>query len=131
MYYYLFYKFYKITVTGAFPSLGKFYAEIFIMTLELFLLLSLFAFYNVFIDRYAKLELISVKTIVTNLVILIGNFRFFSGDEWWDIVAEFDKWPPQKNKKGSFIVALLVLGIAASFILSFYFLFQVDWEKYR
>jgi len=34
MYYYLFYKFYKITVTGAFPSLGKFYAEIFILSLE-------------------------------------------------------------------------------------------------
>jgi hypothetical protein len=97
-YYYLFYKLYKISMTGAIKSLSKFYASIGILGLQIWFAISLYNYYTVFINRYATLEVTSVKTIVFLLLVLIFDYcSFIYTDKWKDYVAEFDQWPKRRN----------------------------------
>jgi hypothetical protein len=112
--------------------LSGFYAEVIIMSMEFFLLLSLFIFYNVFINRYATLELVSGKVIIPGLAIsLINRYIFYREEICKSYVEEFDHWPVEKNRKGTIIVIVSVAIVASMLIFSFYLMSLVDWSKYR
>lgn len=131
-YYYLFYKFYKVAMTGTIKSLSSFYAGIGIIALEIWFLLSLYNYYSIFFNRYATLELISFKVIFSFVLILAINYFAFSyTDKWKDYVAEFDQWPRKRNIIGGIITWGIILFIIANLIFSFYLTSQIDWKQYR
>ena len=126
-YYYLFYKFYKIALTGAIKSLADWYASIAIGALEIFTLISFYNYHKVFINPHDTISIGSAKVLTPLFVILIIHHFAFNGTERWkDYVKKFDQWPPEKNAKGSWIVAIVVLCLICNIILSYYLLNQVD-----
>jgi len=131
-YYYLFYKFYKVAMTGAVKSFSAFYAGVGIMALEIWFLLSLYNYYSVFINRHATLELVSFKVIFSFMLILIINYLSFTNStKWKDYLTEFDQWPKNKNILGTWIVIMVVAFILFNLIFSFYLTSLVDWKQYR
>jgi hypothetical protein len=131
-YYYLFYKFYKIALTGAIKSLADWYASLAIGALEIFSLISIYNYHKVFFDRYDTIEIRSFKVLFPLFIILvIHHFAFNGTDKWQNYVNEFDQWPLQKNVVGSWVVAIVVLVMIANIIVSYYLLSQVDWAAYR
>ena len=131
-YYYLFYKFYKVTSTGAIKSLASWYASLGIIALEIFTLLSIYNYYAVFFDRHAQLELVSFKVLFPLILISIINYLAFDkSDRWEDYVEDFNKWPAEKNAKGNIIVISLVVLVISNLVFSFYLMSQIDWSKYK
>ncbi|MDP4183999.1 MAG: hypothetical protein Q8862_02405 [Bacteroidota bacterium] len=131
-YYYFFYKIYKVTMTGAIKSLSEFYASVVIIALEFWFALSLYNYYTIYFNRYATLELKSVKTIVFFIsIIALDYFSFIHTDKWKDYVLEFDQWPKKKNILGGIIVWSVIVLIIANLIFSFYLMSLIDWKQYR
>ena len=119
-------------MTGAIKSLSSFYAGVAIMVLEIWLLLSMFIYYNVFVNRYASIEFKSVKVIIPLLTIIAVNYLAFNRtDKWRAYVQEFDQLPKDKNAKGTWIVIGVSGAIMLSLVISFYLMSQIDWKAYR
>lgn len=131
-YYYLFYKLYKVAMTGAIKSLSGFYASAGLLALEIWFLFSLYNYYAVYFNRYASLELNSVKVIVPLIVLVAINYFTIS---YRDIgkkhIEEFEQWPKKRNTIGSIIVSAIVLLVIGSLVFSFYLMSKVDWKQYR
>ena len=124
-YYYLFYKLYKVALTGAIKSLSKFYAELGILMIEIFFAFSLYNYYAFFFNKnaYVTFELKSFKVIFSLITIaVIYYFAFYYNDKWKDYVSEFEKWPKNKNILGGIIVCIIILFIIGNFIYSEYLL---------
>jgi len=131
-YYYLFYKLYKIAMHGAIKSLSSFYAEVGIMALEIWFFMSLFNYYSIFFNRYATIELKSIKGIAPLIIILVVNYFIFDyKNKWKKYVTEFDTWPKKRNKIGGIIVFSVIILIVANLIFSFYLTSLIDWQQYR
>lgn len=131
-YYYLFYKFYKVTMTGAIESMASWYAAAGVVALECFLLLSSYNYYAVFFDRYAELNLVSFKVLFPLALIMIINHVAFSNDEkLQDYIDEFDRLSKEKNKTGAWIVSIMTIAIVANLVFSYYLMSQIDWSIYR
>lgn len=131
-YYYLFYKFYKMSEAAPSRWLSDWKAGIVIIALETWLLLSLIIYYNVFIDRYFNLTATSPVIILSSIAILLGNyFAFVHTDEWKAYVKEFDALPKKKNQIGSLIVFAIVVLVIANLVFSFYLMSQIDWKQYK
>jgi hypothetical protein len=125
LYYYLFYKIYKVTLTGKIKSLASWYAVLLIMAFEFWLLLALYNYYSILFNVHTQFQFMSAKVMVPFIsIIAINYFVFDSTDKWKDFVQEFDQWPPEKNKQGSFFVIALLVLIMANLIFSFYLMSQ-------
>lgn len=122
MYYYVFYKFYKFF--EAFKTtrwLTDTKSGIVLGVLEVFVLFSLINYYDLLVGQQKDLDIKSVEIFLPLLIIvLIKWFFFIKDDTWKDYVLEFDKWPKEKNRKGTWIVAGVILTIMANFIFSLY-----------
>jgi hypothetical protein len=98
MYYYLFYKFYRLF--EAFKTtrwLTDTKAVIVVMSIEIWILLSLNCYYDVLSHKRGQLNFISIKVLVPFILLLIIKwFAFWRDDRWKDYVKEFDKWPEEK-----------------------------------
>ncbi len=129
-YYYLFYRLYKVTKRGAIKSLSKFYAGIAIAALEFWLALSVYIYYTIFINRYAKLPKNSV-IVMSLILLLIDYLAFIHNDKWKDYMAEFDNWPKKKNIRGGIIAWGIIIFIIANLIFSFYLMSLINWKLYR
>jgi dolichol kinase len=124
MYYYFFYKLYKITLTGRIKSLAGWWAGALINGLGASLLLSYYNYYAVFVDRNAELKLLSAKVLIPVAVLLIINHIAFDKTAVWKAyVEEFDRWPRKKNQKGSWIVGIIISLIILNLIFSYFLLF--------
>jgi succinate dehydrogenase hydrophobic anchor subunit len=131
-YYYLFYKFYKMSEAAPSRWLSDWKAGIAIIVLELFLISSLFIYYKVFVNRYVHLGESNWDVIISVLVVIIPNyFAFVHTDVWKEYIKEFDQLPKRKNRIGSWIVFGVVLFVIANLIFSFYLMSQIDWSQYR
>lgn len=122
MYYYLFYKFYKlfkaITYTKALYDMK---AVTLVMSLELWIILSLYNYYAVLVNQRGQFEILSFKILVPCVIIIIIKwFAFWRNDDWKGYVNKFDQWPKKKNMVGTWIVIGVVLFIAANLVFSFY-----------
>jgi hypothetical protein len=80
-YYYLFYKLYKLCLLGRVKELSDWYAATLVLGLELFFLVSLYNYYNVFINRYSNLRLTSPMTYIPFAILLIINYFSFTYDD--------------------------------------------------
>lgn len=125
-YYYLFYKFYKMSEAAPSRWMSDWKAGLVIIVLELFLIASIANYYTVFIDRTLPLaELSNLSICIWVLIIVIPNyFAFVNTNVWKDYVREFDQLPKSVNRKGTLIVLGITLFVAANFIFSFYLYFR-------
>jgi hypothetical protein len=131
-YYYLFYKFYKMSEAAPSRWLSDWKAAIVIGALEIWLLLSIGVYFSVCTKRVLALELSKPIIYVPLVTILILNYiSFIHTDEWKDYVKEFDQLPKEKNRLGSWIVFAIVVFVLANLIFSFYLMSRIDWSQYR
>lgn len=131
-YYYLFYKFYKMSEAAPSRWWSEWKASLAIDVLAGLFIYSLLVYYKVFINRNThiggKIETIMAIGILT---IMSSYFIFHHRDQWKEIVAEFDQLPKKKNRIGGWIVFSIVLFVIANLIFSFYLMSQIDWRQYR
>ena len=122
MYYYLFYKFYRLFEAYKTTRwLTDIKAVIVVMSIEVWALFSLQNYYDVLLHQHGKLSFYSFKVLIPFAIIIIINwFAFVHDDKWKEYVYEFDQWPKEKNKKGTWIVAGITLFVFAILVFSFY-----------
>lgn len=130
-FYYFFYKIYLFWENGPIRFWSHFKTGLTIVFLEIWLVLSLFIYYNVFIDRYFHLDRTLFLTIST--IIIAINVCFFSNsaDKWVLYKESFDKIATRKNLIGGIIVWSIVGLIALNLVVAFYVMGKIDWNKYR
>ena len=122
IYYYLFYKFYKLFAAFK-PKIwpADMSAVTVVLSLEICILFSLSNYYDVFIKRQEDLEFLSLKILIPFILILaIKWLAFWRNDKWKDYVSKFDQWSENENSRGTQAVVLLTIIIIANLILSFY-----------
>ena len=121
LYYYWFYKYYKL-LNSSFLTRenSKTKAGFTITGLEIWFLFSLYNYYQIIIGRRdINLSLLSVKVLVPlSLIVFIKWLAFIRDDKWKGYVYEFDQWPKERNLKGSWIVFGVTVFIIANFIIS-------------
>ncbi|SDN35816.1 hypothetical protein SAMN05421820_107172 [Pedobacter steynii] len=121
MYYYLFYKFYKIAKTLKSTSLTEMKAGVVVMALETWFLFSLFNYYDLLKGQDSRREFFSFQILLPCLVILtIKWVAFVRDDTWKAYFKEFDLWSKEKNRRGTWIVLLIVALLFANLVFSGY-----------
>lgn len=125
-YYYLFYKLFNFWEKISFPKFwSAFKAEVSIMALEIWLVMSVVNYYTVFIDRHFYLNKIVFMLIVVCIVIV--NLKFFTySSVWKDYNVRFERLSKNQNLIGGIIVWCIICMIILNFIYSFYLLYQLD-----
>lgn len=121
---------YKISMSGTIKSLSKFYAELLMIILEVSIASSMYIYYVIYINRYAKLILYSWKVFVFIFFIIITNYFSFNKktDYYIDL---FDNMKFNKKIKYEIIIWLIVFMIFLNLIFSFYLMSKIDWSLYR
>lgn len=133
MYYYLFYTLYKFWENISYPRFwSDIKASVSILALQIWLLISLFVYYNIFIDRFFNLnDYLSLFFILVLILLIIDYYTFNNKNKWMIILDEFDKLPKKKNIIGSVVVGVFILLIILNLIYSFYLMSQIDWSQYK
>ena len=121
LYYYLFYKFYQFFKALESTALLKAKAAIILMALEIWLLFSINNYFEFFFYHHSKLNFFSFRILIPlSIVIIIKWVAFIKDDRWKNYFKEFDQWPKEKNKIGSWIVFFIVILCFANFIFSYF-----------
>ena len=132
VYYYLFYKLYKLNENDIFPWVREWKAGLFLDVLIIFILFSGFIYYTIYVNPYVEVPNIYIIAGLYIFGVGIPNyFIFHHADRYKEIIEDFDKLPKQKNRIGSWIVGAVVLIVIANLIFSFYLMSQIDWTAYR
>ncbi len=130
-YYYLFYKFYRMSEAAPSRWLSDWKAGIAIIVLEIWICVSLISYFSVITKRATELTISSpIVFLPLIFIIALNYFAFVYTDIWKEYVAEFDQLPKKKNRIGSWIVFGVVLFVIANLIFSFYLMSQIDWSQY-
>lgn len=121
-YQYLFYKLYKSIEYTSFPKFwSDWKALIALLGIEMWTGGS-FVFYYQAITGKSVNDMIFL--LMGMFLVLTNWYLFEHKDKWKGIVKEFDQLPKKQNKKGSFIVLLVVLASIANVVFSVYTLSQ-------
>jgi hypothetical protein len=120
MYYYVFYKYYKLC-RALKPKLWTpdMIAVLIMMNLIIFIILPIQFYLDIFSDdqRTSSLSLIKV-TAVLIFILIIQWLAFWRNDNWKLYIERFDQWPSEKNQRGGRIVAGVTVLLLANFIVS-------------
>lgn len=134
-YYYFYYKWYRLVeytsteLGGAF--LTDFKAGIAIIALQIWFVVSFFNYYNIFIDRHINFSKDTYITIGLIMAFLNTLLLSFVRDKWKEYFKEFDSFPKEKQRKGSWIVFGISAFIVLNLIFSFYLMMHIDWDQYK
>ncbi|MBW1654741.1 hypothetical protein [Flavobacterium quisquiliarum] len=135
-YYYFFYKIYhSIWYTSkAFggETLVSSKAGLVMLALELWILISLGAYYAVYTKTFTELTI--TKPIAYIPVIVLFAFNYFTldyKDKWKQYNNEFDNYSKRKNCIAGWIVFGIIVLIITNFTYSLYLMSEIDWSKYR
>ncbi|WP_419868725.1 hypothetical protein [Chryseobacterium sp. CT-SW4] len=135
-YHYFYYKWYKLIeytsreLGGAF--LTDFKATIAMMALEIWIMISIYAYYSVITKQNLHLSLKNPLVYIPFSIIVLLKWRNFTNkNQWENYHKAFDELPKDVNKKGDWIVFGISVFIFFNFIFSIYLMMQVDWSKYR
>lgn len=129
MYNYFFYKIYKSIEYTSELSGGKFLsafkASLVMITLEIWILLSLGIYYTIITKTKIELS-ISMPIIYIPLIIIVSidYFIFHHKNQWKNIILKFDKLSKKRNVIGGWIVCGVVVLIITNLIFSFYLFYQ-------
>ena len=122
MYYYLFYKFYKFAKWSPSIFSSDTVATILVASLELWAIFSLNNYYDIIRGKHSELSFLSFKGIIPILIILSTKFYYFgSNNKWKPYFNEYERWPKEKNIRGTWIVVGLTIFIFLNLGLSSYF----------
>ena len=124
IYYYFFYKFYKMSEAAPSKWASDWKASIVIAALEIWLLFSLINYYNVFVDKDFFLPQI-FYIIIGVAVFVLNYYLFIHTDIWKEYVKEYDKLPKDKNRLGGIIVFFTTFFILFNIIYSFYLMSKI------
>ena len=133
IYSYIFYKLYKFSEAAPSKWWSDWKALIALEALEVWLIISIFIYYDVI----TKKELPDDKTIVLVgvfiiiILSLIKYFVFYHKDQWKIYVKEYDKLSKRQNKIGSALVIILIILILCNLIFSFFLMSQINWELHK
>lgn len=131
-YYYLFYKFYKFSEAAPSRWASDWKAGLIIIVLEIWLIVSILNYYNVFVDRYFDWGIDSPVVLISGFSIFAFNYyAFVYLDVWKDYVKQYDRLPKAVNRRGSLITIGIVLLVFGNLIFSFYLMSKIDWAPYR
>lgn len=131
-YYYLFYKFYKMSEAAPSRWWSEWKASLALDMVIFFFIFSLLIYYAVFINPYTNVGGETETIVILGIMILVPNyFVFHHRDQWKEIVSEFDQLPKRTNRIGSWIVFGVVMLVIANLVFAFYLMSQVDWSQYR
>lgn len=131
-YYYLFYKLYKHYEDSSEPWWSDWKACVSIGALEIWLLLSIGAYYAILTKTAIELSVTMPIVYIPLLIVFILNyFSFIHNDSWKEYNKEFDKLPKKENILGGWIVLGIIIIVILNLIFSFYLMSQIDWEQYR
>jgi hypothetical protein len=78
---------------------------------------------NFSIDPIFGLITVSILTVVTYLI-------FFRNNEWKKNFQDFQNYSPNKKTVWDISIVVIIFGVLAFTIFSFYRLSQIDWSKY-
>jgi hypothetical protein len=134
-YYYFFYKIYRSIEYTSELSGGKFLtsfkAGAVMIALEIWILVSLGAYYAIYTKTFIEL---SISMPIAYLPLLIIAFNYLTieyKDNWKQYNIEFANYSKKKDQIGGWIVFGIILFIICNFIFSFYLMSQIDWSKYK
>jgi hypothetical protein len=135
-YYYFFYKIYRSIEYTSELSGGKFLtlfkAGVVMIALEIWILISISAYYAIY--KKISLELSLSMPIIYIPLLIIVAFNYFTldyKDNWKKYNTEFANYSKKKNRIGGWIVFGIIVLIMANLIYSFYLMSEIDWSKYR
>ena len=120
LYGYFYYAFYKTWLkidnafgaTGLFPTDKK--AGLCMFAVEVWLGFSIVGYIGHLFNIHVHIS--KFMALVPFVILFIINwFIFEKNDKWKNYVHEFNKWPKEKNRKGFWIVRIIILVIAISF----------------
>lgn len=125
MYYYLFYKLYKMSEAAPSRWASDWKAGVTILVLEMWLIASLTNYYKVFVDR--SFQLTKVTLIIAGIILgLLNCITFVFTDTWKNYVDEFELLPKRKNNIGGWVVFSVVMLIILNVVYSYYLLFHMN-----
>ncbi|WP_406844746.1 hypothetical protein [Flavobacterium soyae] len=135
-YYYFFYKIYR-SIEYTSKSFGgetliSSKAGLVMLALEVWILISLGAYYAVYTKTFTELTITMPITYIP--VILLFAFNYFTLDykgKWKKYNTEFANYSKKKNRIGGWIVFGIILLIISNLIYAFYLMGEVDWSLYR
>jgi hypothetical protein len=129
-YYYLFYRFYKLSelAPSRWWSEGKAGAALtIIIIIVLFTVLQFYSFItykDIIPEKNGKL----IVGFIAGFIGLTNYFIFAHNNQWKSIVLHFDDLPKQKLRIGEMFFWIFIVGVLVSFIYVFYVL---DWQHWR
>jgi hypothetical protein len=120
MYYYFFYKIYNFFKDITPVNRGKKYQAVSaIISFELFFIFSLFNYHDVLFWQYTETTFFSYAVLIPLAIIIFINWFLFSrNDDWIKYIEKFDNYSIDKNRKGGWIVFVIIVFIVANFIIS-------------
>ncbi|WP_124019594.1 hypothetical protein [Flavobacterium sp. HTF] len=135
-YYYFFYKIYRSIEYSSGLSGGKFLtsfkASAVMITLEIWLLISLSAYYSIYKKTFIELSISMPIAYIPLIIVIAFNYLTIEyKDNWKKYNIEFANYSKNKNQIGGWIVFGIILLIISNLIYSFYLMGEVDWSKYR
>lgn len=131
-YYYLFYKFYRMSENAPSRWLSDWKAVLVIIALEIWFVLSITVYYATITRTKMELDITTPIVFIPFLsIILINYFAFVHTNVWKEYVSEFDKLPKRKNRIGGWLVFGIVMFVIFNLIYSFYLMSQIHWIQYR
>lgn len=123
-YYFLFYKFFKISEAAPSRWLSDWKAELCVDILGLFVFSSLVLYYRSFIDVNSEIGNGNALLCFFILFSLFNYFIFHHKDKWRVIVQQFEALPIRTNRMMTFSAWLFVSLVIVNFVLSFYLFYQ-------
>ena len=123
-YYYMFYKFYKMSEAAPSRGMSDWKAGLVIIVLEFWFTASILNYYTFFIDTSLKISKNNFFTIGV-IFCIINYFAFIHTNKWKAYIIKFDRLPPNKNKLGGWAVFLIAIFVVANLIFSFYLIYQI------
>ncbi|MBL1220206.1 hypothetical protein JET18_05115 [Chryseobacterium sp. L7] len=120
-YYYIFYRLYKMSEAAPSKWLSDWKASMALGLLEMWFLISILIYYRVFTN--SSLDILGNNIFWFLMVImltLIDYFAFHNKNQWKNIVVDFDKLSPKKNRIYGIIAWSFILLIIINTIFSYY-----------
>lgn len=99
----------------------KFKTGLAIIALEIWTIVPLLIYYQLYIDPNANIGGSNIKWIIGVIVLVITDYIVFHyKDQWYIYKKEFEELPTRKNKVGGWIVFGVVLFIIINLVFSFF-----------
>jgi hypothetical protein len=131
-YYYLYYKLYRFAISISDDFLNVWKPLLTVLILKSLLLVEIMVWYSVITKNVIEFK--NPGSIFIPVVIFLGianYFIFLHNDKWKKFVPEFKTFDKKRKNLGGAIVALFIIAVIISVIISFIKLSQINWDQHK